>query len=472
MAKDYKDTLHMMNTEFSMRANLNQKEPAMVSDWESKDIYHEVLKKNEGKPSFVLHDGPPYANGSIHVGHALNKILKDFIIRYKSMSGFYAPYVPGWDTHGLPIENALTKNSKVNRKELSVSEFRKLCEEYAHKQVEGQKAGFKRLGVIGDFNNPYLTLAKDFEAEQIRVFGKMASKGYIYKGLKPVYWSPSSETALAEAEIEYHDITSPSIYLAFKVKDGKGVLDKDEELVIWTTTPWTIPANLAVCVNGEFTYVVVKVAKFNNRKFVVAKELLESFLNHVCGEDQKHEVVKELNGSDLEYVTYFHPLNDRICPVILGDHVTLESGTGLVHTAPGHGEDDYIVGKKYNLPYLNPVGEDGKYFEGPWKGMNVFDADLEVIKYLKTNDKLFKKQRMVHNYPHCWRCHSPLIYYSKPSFYLEITKIKDQIIANNKTVNWYPAYVGEKRFGNWLENLNDWAISRNRYWGTPIPLWE
>ena len=471
MAKDYKDTLHMMNTEFSMRANLNQKEPAMVEDWDNKDIYHEILKKNEGKPTFILHDGPPYANGSIHVGHALNKILKDFIIRYKSMSGFYAPYVPGWDTHGLPIENALTKNSKVNRKELSVSEFRKLCEEYAHKQVEGQKEGFKRLGVIGDFDNPYLTLAKDFEAEQIRVFGKMASHGYIYKGLKPVYWSPSSETALAEAEIEYHDITSPSIYLAFKVKDGKGVLNNDEELVIWTTTPWTIPANLAVCVNGEFTYVVVRVAKFNNRKFVVAKELLESFLNHVCGEEKEHQIIKELNGSDLEYVTYFHPLNDRICPVILGDHVTLESGTGLVHTAPGHGEDDYIVGKKYNLEVVCPVDSRGFMTEeaGEFAGLFYEKAQAPIMEKLASKEILLKAEEVTHSYPHDWRTNKPIIFRATAQWFASIDDIKKDMLENIASVHWIPSW-GEVRISNMVKDREAWCISRQRVWGVPIPV--
>ena len=471
MAKDYKDTLHMMNTEFSMRANLNQKEPAMVDDWDSKDIYHEVLKKNEGKPSFILHDGPPYANGSIHVGHALNKILKDFIIRYKSMTGYNAPYVPGWDTHGLPIENALTKNSKINRKELSVSEFRKLCEEYALKQVEGQKAGFKRLGVIGDFNNPYLTLAKDFEAEQIRVFGKMAQKGYIYKGLKPVYWSPSSETALAEAEIEYHDITSPSIYLAFKVKDGKGVLNSDEELVIWTTTPWTIPANLAVCVNASFTYVVVSVAKFNNRKFVIAKELLESFLDHVCDEDKSHKVLREVDGARLEFVTYYHPLNDRICPVICGDHVTLESGTGLVHTAPGHGEDDYIVGKKYNLEVVCPVDSRGFMTEeaGEFAGLFYEKAQEPIMDRLASKEILLKAEAITHSYPHDWRTNKPIIFRATAQWFASIDDIKKDMLDNIANVNWIPSW-GEVRISNMVKDREAWCISRQRVWGVPIPV--
>lgn len=471
MAKDYKDTLHMMNTEFSMRANLNQKEPLMVSDWDQKDIYHEVLKKNEGKPTFILHDGPPYANGSIHVGHALNKILKDFIVRYKSMTGFNAPYVPGWDTHGLPIENALTKNSKVNRKELSVSAFRGLCEEYALKQVAGQKEGFKRLGVIGDFDHPYLTLAKDFEAEQIRIFGKMAEKGYIYKGLKPVYWSPSSETALAEAEIEYHDITSPSIYLAFKVKDGKDVLKDDEELVIWTTTPWTIPANLAVCVNGSFTYVVVKVNKFANRKFVVAKELLEDFLNHVCDEDKSYKIDREVSGAALEYVTYYHPLNERICPVICGDHVTLESGTGLVHTAPGHGEDDYIVGKKYNLEVVCPVDARGFMTEeaGEFAGLFYEKAQEPIMEKLASKQILLKAEPITHSYPHDWRTNKPIIFRATAQWFASIDDIKEEMLASIAKVKWNPSW-GEVRISNMVKDREAWCISRQRVWGVPIPV--
>ena len=471
MAKDYKDTLHMMNTEFSMRANLNQKEPVMVNDWESKDIYHEVLKKNAGKPTFILHDGPPYANGSIHVGHALNKILKDFIVRYKSMTGFNAPYVPGWDTHGLPIENALTKNSKVNRKELSVSEFRRLCEEYALKQVEGQKEGFKRLGVIGDFNHPYVTLDKDFEAEQIRIFGKMASKGYIYKGLKPVYWSPSSETALAEAEIEYHDITSPSIYLAFKVKDGKGILKEDEELVIWTTTPWTIPANLAVSVNGNYTYIVVSLNKFGKRKFVVAKELLESFINHVCDEDKGYKIDREFKGFDLEYVTYFHPLNDRICPVICGDHVTLESGTGLVHTAPGHGEDDYNVGKKYNLEVVCPVDSRGFMTEeaGEFAGLFYEKAQEPIMEKLAQKEILLKAEPITHSYPHDWRTNKPIIFRATAQWFASIDDIKEEMLSNIANVKWNPSW-GEVRISNMVKDREAWCISRQRVWGVPIPV--
>ena len=348
--KNYKDKLLMMQTEFPMRGDLGKKEPDIQKYWEENRIYEKALEQNKDGDSYFLHDGPPYANGKIHVGHALNKTLKDFIIKYKTMNGFYTPFQPGWDTHGLPIENALTKDKKVNRKELSASAFRTLCEQYAREQVEIQKVGFKRLGVFADWENPYLTLNKSFEAEQIRIFGKMAAKGLIYKGLKPVYWSPSSETALAEAEIEYHDVQSNAIFVGFPVFDGKGLLEKDNKLVIWTTTPWTIPANLAICAGPKFDYVLVAL---NNDKYVIAKELLKNFLE-VLG-NPEYEILKTFTGSDIEGVSYQHPIYGRISPVILGEHVTLDAGTGLVHTAPGHGADDYIASKKYGLDVLCPV---------------------------------------------------------------------------------------------------------------------
>ncbi|MFA5543216.1 MAG: class I tRNA ligase family protein, partial [Bacilli bacterium] len=329
MSKDYKDTLLMMKTDFSMRANLANKEPSLVEEWDKQELYKKVLEKNKGGNSFILHDGPPYANGDIHVGHALNKILKDFVVRFKTMSGLYSPYIPGWDTHGLPIETALTKNKKINRKELSISEFRDLCHDYALKQVEKQKEQFKRLGVLGDWDNPYITLQKEYESRQIEVFAKMVEDNYIFKGLKPVYWSPSSESALAEAEIEYKDVTSPSIHLAFKVADGKNIVSNDCELVIWTTTPWTIPANLAVSVNPLEKYIILKIEE---RFFVIADKLKDKFVEAL--EIKNYKVIRDIQGEQLEGITYFHPLYDRVCPVILGDHVTMDAGTGLVHTAP------------------------------------------------------------------------------------------------------------------------------------------
>ena len=350
---EYKDTLLMPKTEFPMRGNLPKREPEIQEKWEEMNIYKMVQERTKDRPMFVLHDGPPYANGDIHMGHAMNKILKDFIVRFKSMSGYHAPYVPGWDTHGLPIEQALT-NKGVKRKEMSVAEFRKLCEKYALEQIDNQRTQFKRLGVRGDWENPYITLKPAYEAQQIKVFGEMAKKGYIYKGKKPVYWSPSSESALAEAEIEYKDIKSPSIYVAFKVKDGKGVLDADVQIIIWTTTPWTIPANLGISVNPDLVYVVVET---DGQKYLVAQELLETVSEEIGWENPS--ILKTIKGKELEYIVATHPIYDRDSLVMLGDHVTVDAGTGCVHTAPGHGEDDFYVGQKYGLDVLCPVDDKG-----------------------------------------------------------------------------------------------------------------
>lgn len=464
--KDFKDTLLMPKTDFPMRGNLGVNELPIQAKWEELNIYEKAVKKNEGKEPFYLHDGPPYANGNIHLGHALNKILKDFIVRYKTMSGFYAPYQPGWDTHGLPIEQALTKNKKVNRKEMSIADFRTLCEKYALEQIAQQKIGFKRLGILGDWKDPYITLTHDFEAEQIRCFGKMAARGLIFKGLKPVYWSPSSETALAEAEVEYKDVSATSIYVAFPVVDGKDVLSNDCELVIWTTTPWTIPANLAVCAGADFEYVVVKVGE---RFFVVALDLLESAAKAIGWEN--YEIVQKLNGSQLEGVKYLHKLFDRVSPVILGDHVTLDSGTGLVHTAPGHGEDDFNVGKKYGLEVLCPVDSRGFMTEeaGEFAGMFYEVANEEVIKRLDEECMLLNKYTFMHSYPHDWRTGKPIIFRATPQWFASIDKFKDDILEAIKTVNWYPAW-GEVRLANMIKDRQDWCISRQRVWGVPIPV--
>lgn len=464
--KDFKYTLLMPKTDFPMRGNLGVNELPIQKKWDDLNIYEKVVKKNEGKEPFYLHDGPPYANGNIHLGHALNKILKDFIIRYKTMNGFYSPYQPGWDTHGLPIEQALTKNKKVNRKEMSVAAFRTLCEKYALEQIEMQKTGFRRLGILGDWNDPYITLTHDFEAEQIRCFGKMAARGLIFKGLKPVYWSPSSETALAEAEIEYKDVSATSIYVAFKVVDGKGILSCDDELVIWTTTPWTIPANLAICAGPLFEYALVKV---ENRKFVVAKELVESCAKAIGWES--YEIVKTFNGECLEGVTYLHKLFNRTSPVILGDHVTLESGTGLVHTAPGHGEDDFIVGKKYGLDVLCPVDSRGFMTEEAleFAGMFYEKANDEIIKRLEEEKMLLKSYSFMHSYPHDWRTGKPIIFRATPQWFASIDKFKEDILKAIKTVTWYPAW-GEVRLANMIKDRQDWCISRQRVWGVPIPV--
>ncbi|WP_282920846.1 class I tRNA ligase family protein, partial [Ignavigranum ruoffiae] len=331
-----KETLNLGKTDFAMRANLPKKEVILQEEWTEQNIYQKIQEKNQGKPTFILHDGPPFANGKVHMGHALNKVSKDFIVRFKSMNGFRAPYVPGWDTHGLPIETALAKSDKVDRKTLSISEFRKLCHDYAMKQIENQKADFMRLGVTGEWDHPYITLQPEFEAQQLRVFARMAEAGYIYKGMKPIYWSPSSESSLAEAEVEYQDVTSPSIYVAFKVKDGKGLLPEDAKFIIWTTTPWTLPANLGISAAPLAEYVLVQVGQ---EKFVLAQDLLAEVSEILDWADV--EILNRFKGQDLEYMTAYHPFYDRESLVMVGDHVTLDTGTGLVHTAPGHGEDDY-----------------------------------------------------------------------------------------------------------------------------------
>lgn len=464
--KNYKETLNMPVTEFPMRGNLGQKEPLIQERWQAMDLYGLVMKKNEGKPTYILHDGPPYANGSIHAGHALNKILKDFVIRYKNMSGFKAPYIPGWDTHGLPIENALTKQKNVNRKAMSIADFRELCKNYALEQVDVQKVQFQRLGVLGEWDHPYLTLDPAFEASQIRVFSQMVERGLIYKGLKPVYWSPSSETALAEAEIEYHDHVSPSIYVAMPAVDTLGKLPKNTHFLIWTTTPWTIPANLAIAVGPEIEYVLVDV---DNQKYLLGKSRLEA-LTEIFGWT-KPEVLQNIFGWELEHMTYKHPLYDRVSPIILGDHVTLEDGTGLVHTAPGHGEEDFIVGQKYGLDVYCPVDEQGKMTEeagSRFADLFVEDCNLEVIKALDELGVLLAQNNITHSYPHDWRTGKPVIFRATAQWFANIDDIKDNILKAIQTVKWYPSW-GDIRLSNMIKDRGSWCISRQRVWGVPIP---
>lgn len=462
---EYKDTLLMPQTDFPMRGNLPQREPDMQAKWEEMNIYQKVQERTKGRPMFVLHDGPPYANGDIHMGHALNKILKDFIVRFKSMSGYHAPYVPGWDTHGLPIEQALT-NKGVKRKEMSVAEFRQLCTEYALEQIDNQRIQFKRLGVRGDWENPYITLKPEYEAQQIKVFGEMAKKGYIYKGLKPVYWSPSSESALAEAEIEYKDKRSPSIYVGFPVKDGKGVLDTDTEIVIWTTTPWTIPANLGISVHPELTYVVVAV---NDKKYVVAESLLESVTNEIGWEEAA--VLKKVKGAELEYVVARHPLYDRDSLVMLGEHVTTDAGTGCVHTAPGHGEDDFHVGQKYGLDVLCPVDDKGNMTnEAPgFEGLFYDEANKPISQALEEKGALLKLTFITHSYPHDWRTKKPVIFRATAQWFASIKDFREQLLEAVKETKWVPAW-GETRLFNMVRDRGDWCISRQRVWGVPIPV--
>lgn len=464
--KNYKDTLNMPVTEFPMRGNLGQKEPVIQKEWEDMDLYAQVMKKNEGKPSYILHDGPPYANGSIHSGHALNKILKDFVLRYKNMTGFQAPYIPGWDTHGLPIENALTKQKNVNRKAMSIADFRELCKNYALEQVDVQREQFKRLGVLGVWDQPYITLQESFEASQIRVFATMVEKGLIYKGLKPVYWSPSSETALAEAEIEYHDHVSPSIYVAMPAVDTKGKLPKNVNFLIWTTTPWTIPANLAIAVGPEIEYVLVETA---GNRYVIGRSRLEALTEILKWENPK--VLQNIFGWELENMTYKHPLYERVSPIILGDHVTLEDGTGLVHTAPGHGEDDFNVGQKYGLEVFCPVDEQGNMTKAAgerFAGLFVEDCNGEVIKALDELGVLLATMKITHSYPHDWRTGKPVIFRATSQWFANIDDMKEDILKAIQTIKWYPAW-GDIRLGNMIKDRGSWCISRQRVWGVPIP---
>ena len=463
---DYKETLLMPKTDFPMRGNLPKREPEMQKQWDEMNIYEKVQERTKGRPMYILHDGPPYANGDLHLGHALNKILKDMIVRHKSMTGFNAPYVPGWDTHGLPIEVALMKKKKIDRKKMSEAEFRDLCKQYALEQMDSQREQFKQLGVRGDWDNPYITLDPSFEAQQIKVFGEMAKRGYIYKGKKPVYWSPSSESALAEAEIEYQDKRSPSIYVAFDVKDGKGVLDGDEKFVIWTTTPWTIPANLGIALHPDFEYAVVSA---NDKKYVVASDLIEEVATAV--EWDQYEVVKTFKGTDLEHVVCKHPFYDRDSLVILGEHVTTESGTGCVHTAPGHGEDDFWVGKKYGLDALCPVDEKGVFTEEApgFEGMFYDKANKNITEKLEEVDALLKLDFITHSYPHDWRTKKPTIFRATSQWFASIKDFRDQILEEIKNVKWHPEW-GEVRMHNMVKDREDWCISRQRVWGVPIPV--
>ncbi|MDM5246831.1 isoleucine--tRNA ligase [Lysinibacillus sp. G4S2] len=462
---EYKDTLLMPKTDFPMRGNLPANEPKMQEKWDEMDINKLQMERNAGRPEYVLHDGPPYANGDIHIGHALNKVLKDMITRHRSMTGYHVNYIPGWDTHGLPIEQALT-NKGVKRKEMSVAEFRKLCEEYAYEQIDNQRIQFRRLGVRGDWENPYITLKPEFEARQIEVFGKMAEKGYIYKGLKPVYWSPSSESALAEAEIEYQDVKSASIYVSFAIKDAKGVVPADAKFIIWTTTPWTLPANLGISVNPEFIYVVVAVA---DNKFIIAKELLETVANEL--EWDAYEIVQEVKGEALDRVAAQHPFYDRESLVMVGEHVTAEAGTGCVHTAPGHGEDDYHISKQYGLPILSPVDNSGCYTdEAPgFEGVFYNDANKMITEKLKEVGALEKLNFFTHSYPHDWRTKKPVIYRATPQWFASVDAFRDELLGAVKSTAFTPAW-GETRLYNMIRDRGDWVISRQRAWGVPIPI--
>ena len=463
---NYKDTLLMPETEFQMRGNLPENEEKMREKWEKMDLYNKIVEKNKDKTPFVLHDGPPYANGPIHIGHAMNKILKDFVNRYKAMSGYYMTFIPGWDTHGLPIEQAVT-NSGIDRKSMELSEFRKLCEEFAYKQIDGQMAGFKSLNVLGDYEHPYITLHKELEARQIEVFAAMAKKGLIFKGLKPVYWSPSSESALAEAEIEYHDRKDGSVYVAFPVLDGKGVLNKDDNLVIWTTTAWTLPCNTGVSASPSFDYVKVKV---EDKYYVVAKDLLEGLAPKF--EWSSYEEVETIPGNKLEGITYKHPFMDKIYPVVCGNHVTLDAGTGLVHTAPGYGVEDYMIGKEKGLDMLVGVDDTGVLtsVSGMFEGLFFEDANKKITEWLYDNGYLLKLEFITHSYPHDWRTKKPIIFRATSQWFCSIDPIRERLLDVIDNEIAFHTEWGKKRLRNMIEDRGDWCISRQRVWGVPIPI--
>ena len=463
---DYKETLLMPKTEFQMKGNLPENEAIQRAKWEEMDLYNKVREKNKGRKPFVLHDGPPYANGSIHIGHAMNKILKDFVNRYAMMSGRDMIYIPGWDTHGLPIEQAVT-NSGVDRKSLSKAEFRNICEEYAKKQIATQMEGFKKLNVLADWDNYYATFQHELEAKQIEVFATMAKKGLIFKGMKPVYWSPSSESALAEAEIEYKDRTDASIFVAFPVEEGNEYVQKGDNLVIWTTTPWTLPGNTAIAVGADFDYVKVEV---DGKNYVVASMLLDSLKNDFKWENVK--VLETFLGSKLEGVKYHHVFMDRISPVVLGDEVTLDAGTGLVHTAPSYGDADFILGKKYNLEMVFGIDDDGKLNKesGEFAGLYFEDANKAVITKLNELGVLLCVKSITHSYPHDWRTKKPVVFRATAQWFCSIAPIKDEIlneIENN--IKWHPEW-GKVRLHNMIEGRGDWCISRQRVWGVPLPI--
>ncbi|KRL63478.1 isoleucine--tRNA ligase [Lactobacillus psittaci] len=464
-----KDTLNLGKTKFPMRGNLPNREGEWQKAWEENKLYEQRLKLNEGKPRFDLHDGPPFANGNIHMGHSLNKISKDIIVRYKNMSGFYAPFVPGWDTHGLPIEQQLAKQG-VDRKTMDRAEYRELCRKYAMEQIDKQRTDFKRLGVMADWDHPYITLQPKFEAEEIRVFGKMFEKGYIYKGLKPVYWSPSSESTLAEAEVEYHDVKSPAIYVAFQVKDGKGILDNDTYMVIWTTTPWTIPVNVGITVNPKFEYSVIKVAG-EDRKFVIGTSQLEKVAEDLEWKD--YEVVDTFKGTDFDRMTVKHPLYDKTSLVMNDTYVTAEDGTGLVHNATGFGEDDYNVGKKYGLPVYSPMDDQGRYTKDipdpNLVGVFYDDANKMITKQLEEKKALLKLSFFTHSYPHDWRTKKPVIYRATTQWFASVDAFRDQILAEIEKANFTPSW-GKTRLYNMIKDRGDWVISRQRAWGVPLPI--
>ena len=472
MAKDYTSTLNLPTTEFPMRAGLPQREPEMLKYWDSIDLYNKLQENAKDKPLYMLHDGPPFSNGNIHMGHALNKILKDFINKSHMMSGFRVPYTPGWDNHGMPIESAIIKQSKLNRKKMSIPEFRNACHKFAQDFVDKQKEQFVRLGVVADWDKPYLTMNKSFEAREIKVFGEMYKKGYIYKGLKPVYWCPSDETALAEAEIEYQTDTCTSIYVKFRINNDQGKLAglcdlSNTYFVIWTTTTWTLPGNQAIALNPNEDYVIVKAE--NGECYIVAEALCARTM--LEGGIENYEILDRRQGKEFEYMTAQHPFLDRDSLVVVADYVTMDSGTGCVHTAGGFGADDNVTCRRYGLPPLVPVDDRGYQTEeaGKFAGLRYDESNVAILTDMKESGALFASREMEHEYPHCWRCKNPIIFRATPQWFCSVDAFKEEAASACDAVEWLPEWGGE-RIKSMVRERADWCISRQRHWGLPIPV--
>ncbi len=468
---DYKSTIITPKTDFPMKANLPNREPGMLQKWEDMDLYSLMLEKNQDKPPFVLHDGPPFSNGDIHMGTAMNKTLKDFIIRSRAMMGYFTPFIPGWDNHGMPIESAIIKKNKLNRKAMPVPEFRSACEAFAESYVQRQMAEFKRLGAVGDWKHPYRTMDKAFEAEEVKVFGAMYRKGYIYKGLKPVYWCPKDETALAEAEIEYQDDPCTSVFVKFPLADDQGKLSafSGEKIffVIWTTTIWTLPGNMAVCLHPREEYVLAKAD--NGETYILARALADKVM--ALGGFDHYEVLAAYPGSFFENMTANHPFLPKTSRLVNAEYVTMDSGTGCVHTAPGFGADDYQTCMRYGMDLVVPVNDQGRHTEyaGKYAGLTTEESNPVILADMKANGSLFASQEITHSYPHCWRCKHPIIFRATPQWFCSVDAFKDQAVAACQDVSWTPAW-GQDRMVSMIRERADWCISRQRRWGLPIPV--
>ena len=468
---EYKKTLNMAKSGFPMRGGLPKREPEMLAQWNEMDLYNEMLKKNEGKPLFSLHDGPPFSNGNIHMGHALNKALKDFIVRMYAMRGRYTPYIPGWDNHGMPIESAIIKQNKLNHKAMSIADFRSACQEFAQNYIDRQMEGFRRMGVVGDWAHPYKTMNKGFEAEEVKVFGEMFKKGYIYKGLKPVYWCPKDETALAEAEIEYQDDPCTTVYVKFPMYDDLGKLEGIDcskvNFVIWTTTIWTLPGNLAIALSPRDSYALVKAD--NGEIYIMAEALTEKVMG--IGGFDSYEIIATYPGSFFENMLAKHPFLDKTSRLLLADYVTMDSGTGCVHTAPGFGAEDYMTCTRYGIKMVVPVDDQGRHtdYAGKYAGLTTDESNPIILKDLEADGSLFAKEEVIHSYPHCWRCKNPIIFRATPQWFCSVEAFKDAAVAACDEVRWIPGW-GKERLIAMIRERNDWCISRQRRWGLPIPV--